>query len=52
MPPDLTKPLYKERWGGNVNHRTKEFIEDLYWIAFAVVLVLLAVTLVQFANTL
>lgn len=35
-----------------MNHRTKEFFEDLYWIAFAVVLVLLAVTLMQLVNTL
>jgi hypothetical protein len=32
-----------------VNHRTKEFFEDFYWIVFAIVLVLLVVTLVQFA---
>lgn len=35
-----------------MNHRTKEFFEDLYLIAFAVVLAILAVTIAQYVGAL
>ncbi len=35
-----------------MRQRSKEFFEDLYWIAFAVVILLLAVTLMQIADAL
>ena len=30
-----------------MQQRSKEFFEDLYWIAFAVVVMLLAISLIQ-----
>jgi hypothetical protein len=34
-----------------MRQRSKEFFEDLYWIAFAVVVLLLAMSLMQLAGT-
>jgi hypothetical protein len=35
-----------------MRQRSKEFFEDMYWIAFATVILLLAVSLVQLGATL
>ena len=35
-----------------MNHRTKLFFEDLYWMAFAIVLLLLAISLAQVVSAL
>ncbi len=35
-----------------MSQRSKEFFEDVYWIAFAAVILLLAVSLIQLGTTL